>query len=110
MLGLNPWFIVAGLVSLIAVGGGGYLKGRADCSAKWEYATLQAERDTLLNIIKTEKAARAADAQALSDNEALLRDLQMRAEANEKLLEDPARECFSGNDTDRLRDLFRKAP
>lgn len=107
---LNPYVIIGALVSLIAVGGFGYVKGRSDCSAKYEYAAIKSERDNLLTIIKIEKAAREADAVRMLENAELLRSLQEKAEDDAKNLQDAERECFSGNDTLRLREHFRKTP
>ena len=105
---LNRYVIGAVLAALIVTGA--YVKGRSDCNARWEYASIQAQRDELLNLIKTEKAAREADAQRMAENADLLRDLQEKAEEDAKTLEDATRECFSRDDTLRLRQHFRKAP
>ena len=107
---LNPYVLIGGLVALIAVGGGGYLKGRSDCRAKYEYAAIQAERDGLITAMKAEKSAREADAQHMAENDRLLRDLQEKAEDDAKNLKDGDGVCFSPDESDSLRQHFRKTP
>jgi len=100
----NRYVIGAALAAFLL--GGAYLKGRSDCSAKYEYAALQSERDSLRKLIEADHAAREADAKRLAENESLLRDLQEKAEEDAKNLQDGGSICFAPGDVDSLRQHF----
>lgn len=107
-----PWSLllnryVIGALTALALIAGAYLKGRSDCAALHDYAAIRAERDALLNLVATERKAREADAQRLIENEALLRNLQERTEADAEALPDRDRVCLDPADTDSLRQHFR---
>lgn len=106
----HPYVILGAVAAFLAVGAGGYFKGRSDCSAKYEYAAIQAERDGLLTAMKAEKSAREADALRMAENDRLLRDLQEKAEDDAKNLNDGDSVCFSPDESDSLRKHFRQAP
>ena len=105
---LNPYVLLGGLAALILVGGSGYMKGRADSSAKYEYAAIKAERDELRLNAQVSDAARAADAKRMAQDADLLRDLQTKAEEDAKKLSDPNRVCLDADDNSSLRKHFRR--
>lgn len=107
---LNPYVLLGGLAALIVVGGGGYLKGRADSSAKYEYAAIQTERDDLKKLLDVQKIIAEADAKRATENADLLRELQEKAEDDAKNLKNGDSVCFSPDESDSLRKHFRKAP
>ena len=108
---LNPYVLLGGLVALIAVGGGGYLKGRSDCSAKYQYAAIMAERDELRLNAQVTETIRNLDSQKMTQDAERIRDLQEKADSHATKLSDPDGVCFGNDDADRVRDLFRhKAP
>ena len=104
---LNPYVILAALAAFFVTGAGAYLKGRSDCSARYEYAAIKEQRDNLLQLWEISEAARHADAQRLMENQALLRDLQEKAEHDAQNLQDGGAVCFAPADTDSLRQHFR---
>lgn len=96
---------------LIAIGvfcaivAGAYVKGRADCSAKYDYAAIKEDRDALRILLANTELAHKADAEKLAQSEAKLRDLKEKAETHADNLADPDRICFEP--ADGLPDLFR---
>ncbi len=106
---LNPYVILAAAAAFCTTGAGAYLKGRADCAARHEIAALQEQRDALQRLWDTSETAGAADAQRLAGDDALLRDLQQKAEDDAKTIPDGERLCFDPADADSLRRHFRTA-
>lgn len=103
----NPYILLAAVAAFFVTGAGAYLKGRSDCSAKYEYAAMQSERDSLKRLWETSEAARQADAQRLTENQALLDDLKQKAEHDAQNLKDGDALCFAPDDVDSLRQHFR---
>ena len=108
---LNPYIIIGALVALVGTYGVGRYQGSASCTAKYEYAAAKSKIAELeLNAQVTERI-RGLDSKKMADDADRIRDLQTKADENEKLLEDPNGSCFSDRDADRVRDIFRhKAP
>lgn len=103
----NPYVLLAALIGFIVATGGAYLKGYNDADQRAELAQMTEERNNLLQLWETAENARQADAQRLAHNEALLRDLQDKAEADAHNLQDGDSVCFAPADADLLRQHFR---
>ncbi len=96
-----------GILALMSVGTGLYVKGRLDASHKIEVAQLRADKLALEERIKlTNQLVKADAVQAVKDQDALE---SYQGQANELLnkLEDAERVCLTGNDTDSVRSLWR---
>jgi hypothetical protein len=108
-----PTFVIkwlAPILIVLALVGGGYLKGKADADRSAEISQLT---DAFLDM-KTkrdiEMAARVADANLAKEQGKKLRELKAQAQSIQEYadaLEDAGRECLSGADNDRLRDLWK---
>lgn len=100
---LNPIYkALAGLAVILLVTGGAYIKGRSDAYDSAHVAQLE-------QSLKTEREARAVDAINASAAKAYLGTLEVRIkDLNDYAasLEDGRSVCLSGNDTDRLRNLW----
>jgi prefoldin subunit 5 len=107
---LKNWKLAAagiGVLVLISIGSGLYVKGRLDASHAAEVRLLRENEARLKqSIALTNKLVEAAAAQAAKDEAELE---QWQGQANELLiqLEDADRQCFSANDTNGLRSLWK---
>ncbi|RWP18864.1 MAG: hypothetical protein EOR00_09510 [Mesorhizobium sp.] len=108
MAKLYGW--LAGLVALLAIVGVIYGKGRIDANHAIETAQLTETIELQRKAIEKEQAARKSDAIVASENAKRQAALQTKiGELNQyvETLEDADRECLSGADVERLRDLWR---
>lgn len=101
---------VAPILIVLAVVGVIYGKGRLDAKHAAEVANLKRDLATATHVIELEREAREADAALASAQAVRLRELSAKSDAIQEYadaLEDARRECLSGADSDRLRDLWR---
>lgn len=101
---------LAGLMLVVMLVGGIYAKGQIDARHTAEVAQLTETLELTKRKLETERKAHtldaekaAKDAKQLSALETKIGDLNSYVET----LEDADRECLSGADTERLRDLWR---
>lgn len=96
-----------GVLALVSMGTGLYVKGRLDAAHKYEVAQLRVDKAALeARIALTNQLIKADAAQAAKDQDALE---QLEGFTNELLnkLEDAERVCLTGNDTDGVRSLWK---
>ncbi|MER8421853.1 hypothetical protein [Mesorhizobium sp. M1329] len=108
MAKLYGW--LAGLVAILAIIGVIYGKGRLDAKHAVETKQLTETIELQRKAIENEQAARQSDAIVASENVKRQAALQTKiGELNQyvETLEDADRECLSGADVERLRDLWR---
>ncbi|MER9646792.1 hypothetical protein [Mesorhizobium sp. M0199] len=108
MAKLYGW--LAGLVAILAIVGVIYGKGRIDANHAVEIKQLTETIELQRKAIENEQAARQSDAIFASENAKRQAALQTKiGELNQyvETLEDADRECLSGADVERLRDLWR---
>ncbi|AIK68516.1 hypothetical protein Lo5R7ANS_46 [Mesorhizobium phage vB_MloP_Lo5R7ANS] len=108
MAKLYGW--LAGLIAILAIVGVIYGKGRLDANHATETAQLTETIELQRKAIEKEQAARQSDAIVASENAKRQAALQTKiGELNQyvETLEDADRECLSGADVERLRDLWR---
>ena len=74
---MNPWVIVAALVTAIALGAGGYAKGRTDANAKWQ-----------IEIAKQAEAGRQKEQQLQEETNAIVSNLNVEKDAINARLND----------------------
>jgi hypothetical protein len=101
---------LATLLAVLAVVGIIYGKGRLDSAHKAELAAVQEQLVKAEILRKAEAAARAADTELAQAQAARLSQLNSDISglnAYVDALQDADRECLSGADTDKLRQLWR---
>lgn len=98
------WVVIA-----IALTGGAYFKGRSDADQSITIASLEEQlafnkalNDGFMKAAEEDAKEAAAAKERLTALDDRIKDLTDYAES----LEDRDRECLSGADTDRLRDLW----
>lgn len=101
---------LAGLVALLAIVGVIYGKGQLDARHAVELGRLKADLRTAELVLKAEQDARKQD--AILATEAAKRQASLNTKIDElnayvDTLEDADRECLSGPDVERLRDLWK---
>ena len=101
---------VAPILIVLAVVGGIYAKGRIDARHAAEVASIKRDLATAENVIQLEREARTADAALAHAQAQRINTLTAKSDAIQEYadaLEDARRECLSGADSDRLRDLWK---
>ncbi|PLP55543.1 hypothetical protein CYK37_30090 [Mesorhizobium loti] len=101
---------LAGLVVILTIIGVVYGKGRLDAAHKAELRATQIELSAAVKVIEGERKARQQD--AIRATEAAKRQASLNTKIDElnayvDTLEDADRECLSGPDVERLRDLWK---
>lgn len=105
---LRPFLpYLLGAATFLAVVGGAYLKGRGEVKAEWAEAVRLENIAALKKQLDTDEAVKTADAARADKAEAELKTFKEKAQANEKALKNPTRECFDADDTRRVQGLFR---
>ncbi|MDX0270903.1 hypothetical protein GOC13_24455 [Sinorhizobium meliloti] len=108
-----PAFIlkwVAPILIVLAVVGGFYAKGQIDARHAAELASIKRDLATATNVLKLEREARTADAALAQAQAQRINTLSAQSDAIQEYadaLEDARRECLSGADNERLRDLWK---
>jgi hypothetical protein len=101
---------LASLLAVLAVVGIIYGKGRLDSAHKAELAEVTSQLAEVTQLRKLEKSAYAADAllaKAQADKLVHLNSELTGLNAYVDALQDADRECLSGADTDKLRQLWQ---
>ncbi|MBY5581850.1 hypothetical protein [Rhizobium leguminosarum] len=101
---------LASLLAVLAVVGIIYGKGRLDSAHKAELASVKSELLEVKALRKLEQDARAADAALAKTQAKRLTHLSSEItglNAYVDALQDADRECLSGADTDKLRQLWQ---
>ncbi|MEY9719279.1 uncharacterized protein (DUF608 family) [Sinorhizobium fredii] len=104
---LYSW--LAGLLAILAVVGVIYGKGRLDAKHANEVRQLKENVELAQGIIDVERDARKADAILATEAAKRQSSLQLKItglESYVETLQDRDRECLSGADVERLRDLW----
>ncbi|MBD9511917.1 hypothetical protein IB265_34780 [Ensifer sp. ENS10] len=109
---MNPFILkwVVPVLLLLTVMGGAYAKARIDAKHAAEVAQIRRDLAVAELVIASEKAAREADAVLAGAQALKMRELSAKSDAIQEYadaLEDARRECLSGADSERLRDLWR---
>lgn len=104
---IYKWIVA--IVAVLVVVGGIYAKGHLDAKHKAELADVQSQLSLAQTQINKEREARVADARLAQ--EAAARSAELKAKVTNlqeyvETLEDANRECLSGADTQRLRNLW----
>lgn len=84
--------------------------GKVEAQHKAELASVTSELNATKDQIKKEREARVADARLAQEAEARATELRAKISNLEEYadaLADAGRECLSGADTERLRDLWK---
>lgn len=84
--------------------------GKVEAQHKAELASITSELNATKAQIKKEREAREADARLAQEAEARATELRAKISNLEEYadaLADAGRECLSGTDTERLRDLWK---
>jgi hypothetical protein len=108
-----PTFVIkwlAPVLIVLALVGGIYAKGRIDSKHAAEIASIRDELATAELVIASDKAKRVSDANLAKEQAEKLWELKAHAQSIQEYadaLEDAGRECLSGADNDRLRDLWK---
>jgi hypothetical protein len=101
---------LAGIVAVLAIVGLIHGKGQLDARHAKEIETLKDDLRTAEMVLSKEKLARQLDTANAAAAQERLRELNSRITSLTEYtdaLEDRNRECLSGADTERLRDLWR---
>lgn len=102
---------IAGLVAVLAIIGVIYGKGRLDASHAASVASLQNDLKVSQEVVKREHEARTQDAILATEAAKRQTALKIKIDGLESYvdtLEDRDRQCLSGPDVDRLRDLWAR--
>lgn len=104
-LGIHPWALLGVVLGVLGALGGAYVKGRLDCSANYQLATLHLENRSLREAIKLiQEDAEQARVDAKKQS-ALERDIEA-LEAHIASLPSRDIECLNASDTERVRSLW----
>ena len=101
---------LAGFLAILTVVGVIYGKGRLDAAHKAEMETVRQDLAVATETIRVEKEARREDAILATENSKRQAALNLKITGLEdyvETLQDRNRECLSGADADRLRDLWQ---
>ena len=101
---------IAPILAVLAVVGIIYGKGRLDSKHAAELTTVKDQLATSEYLRKSEQAARVADAAKAAQDAAKVTQLNTQIDglnAYVDALQDADRECLSGADNDKLRELWR---
>jgi hypothetical protein len=110
---LKNWksaILIVSLLALSITGVGLYHKGKAVARQEQQIVSLQTDLNTAKAVIKNEQEARLND--AILATEAAKRQAALSTKIDElnqyvDTLQDADRECLTGADTERLRDLWK---
>ncbi len=116
MFGLNPWVILGVILTVLAAGGGGYVKGYLDADRSAEIETLERNKKaTEAQLQEVRRQAQAAQDIADRANEKARAAAKVAADKDAEIedyvrrLEQPRPGCdcsISADDVERLRRIY----